>query len=250
MGLFRVLIYGIILGVYASALIYDIRFVPRIGSQWWINKLVMLSMINLTLQTVYSVICFFCSLFDWNEEVVHREQYGKHVHVPSYWRRTKLHKICDFMYSTSVFPVGMTSCLMFWALYAVNPELVMPAWVAKLVPNWVNQVTHTAPMAFVLVDTLLTCHHAPDRKVGSIVVCSFFLFYLGIIFSVRFLHGYWLYPIFERLSNPQIGLLLAVAGILFWFLYLFGDGLNTMLWGKAPHSIDASTMQKQKQKTK
>lgn len=46
MGLFRVLIYGIILSVYAGAIIYDIQFIPRIGSQWWIYKLVMLSMIN------------------------------------------------------------------------------------------------------------------------------------------------------------------------------------------------------------
>lgn len=46
MGLFRVLIYGIILTVYAGSLAYDIRFIPRLGSQWWIYKLVMLSMIN------------------------------------------------------------------------------------------------------------------------------------------------------------------------------------------------------------
>jgi hypothetical protein len=47
MGLFRVLIYGIILGVYASGLLYDIRFVPRLDGQWWVYKLVMLSMLNL-----------------------------------------------------------------------------------------------------------------------------------------------------------------------------------------------------------
>jgi len=47
MGFFRVLIYGIMLGVYAGALFYDIRFVPRVGSQLWIQKLVMLSMLNL-----------------------------------------------------------------------------------------------------------------------------------------------------------------------------------------------------------
>jgi hypothetical protein len=64
-----------------------------------------------TLQTVYSVICFFCALFDWNEEVVHKEQYNKHVHVPSYWRGTRLHRACDFIYFTSVFPVGMVAWL-------------------------------------------------------------------------------------------------------------------------------------------
>lgn len=47
MGLFRVLIYGIILGVYASALFYDVRFMPRLGVVWWVEKLVMLSMLNL-----------------------------------------------------------------------------------------------------------------------------------------------------------------------------------------------------------
>lgn len=239
MGLFRVLIYGIILGVYASGLLYDIRFVPRLGGQWWVYKLVMLSMLNLTLQTVYSVICFFCALFDWNEEVVHKEQYNKHVHVPSYWRGTRLHRACDFIYFTSVFPVGMACSLMFWSLYAVNPELIMPAWVSKMVPNWLNHVSHTAPIAFVLVDTLLTCHHAPDRKIGSIVVVSLFLCYLGIIFGVRFLYGYWLYPIFERLNVDQITVLLVCAGVLFWFLYLIGDGLNMMLWGKATHSTES-----------
>lgn len=74
-----------------------------------------------TLQAVYSLICFVCALFDWNEEVkqivnaqckfnvfkvIHRKQI-KSAHVPSYWRQTKLHRICDFMYTTSVFPVGM-----------------------------------------------------------------------------------------------------------------------------------------------
>jgi hypothetical protein len=247
MGLFRVLIYGIMLGVYSGALFYDVRFVPRVGSQLWIQKIVMLSMINLLLQSIYSVICFFCALFDWNAEFQHNVQYKKQIHVPSYWRNTRLHKICDFMYATSVFPVGMATCLMFWSLYAVNPELVMPVWIAKLIPNWLNHVIHTAPIAFLLVDTLLTCHHAPDRRLGSLVILLLFLFYLGIIFSTRVFNGYWLYPIFEHLDSQQIGFLLTVAGLLFWFLYLIGDGMNVMLWGKAPHSVDSDSS---KQKVK
>lgn len=93
-----------------------------------------------------------------------------------------------------------------------DPELVMPAWVAKLVPDWLNHgvlslfvsfcipspppflVSHTAPVAFVLVDTLLTCHHAPDRKIGSTVVVALFLFYVGM--SAEFeSNGIWHFPI-------------------------------------------------------
>lgn len=58
------------------------------------------------MQTIYSGICFVCSLFDVNEEILHTKKVKAHV-LPSYWRQTKLHRICDFMYFTSVFPVGM-----------------------------------------------------------------------------------------------------------------------------------------------
>jgi len=244
MGFFRILIYGIILGVYTSTLIYDIRFMPRmLASQWWMYKLVMLTMINLCLQTAYSIICFLCSVFDWNEELIHSKEI-KHAHVPSYWfeRRTRLHKICDFMYATSVFPVGMSTCLLFWALYAVDPEFVMPS--SMPIPAWLNHVTHTAPLAFILVDTILTCHHAPSRKNGSICIFLFYVAYLMIIFGVRFIEGYWLYPIFYKLSADKIALLLTIAGVLLWFLYLIGDGLNALLWGKAPHYTSDKTPRK------
>jgi hypothetical protein len=45
--MFRILIYGIIFGVYAYTLVYDVRFLPRIGIKWWPEKLVMLSVLNL-----------------------------------------------------------------------------------------------------------------------------------------------------------------------------------------------------------
>jgi len=77
-------------------------------------------------------------------------------------------------------------------------------------------------------------------------VFALYLLYVAIILGVRATQGYWLYPIFERLQNTQIALLLGVAGVLFWFLYLIGDGLNTMLWGRAPHSSVAPTTEKQK----
>jgi hypothetical protein len=45
-----------------------------------------------------------------------------------------------YRYFTSAFPVGIATCLLFWGLYYANPEMVMPAWIAKLIPPWYNQV--------------------------------------------------------------------------------------------------------------
>lgn len=47
MGLFRVLIYGIIAGVFLYALGYDVLYMPRIGHVWWMYKLVMLTVVDL-----------------------------------------------------------------------------------------------------------------------------------------------------------------------------------------------------------
>uniref|UniRef100_A0A914C4T1 Uncharacterized protein n=1 Tax=Acrobeloides nanus TaxID=290746 RepID=A0A914C4T1_9BILA len=209
---------------------------PRIGSEWWIYKLSMLTMINFVLQTVYSAVCLQCALFDWYEEIKHGKQIKK-AHIPSYWRQTRLHRICDFIYATSAFPVGMATSILFWALYLVEPRLVIQEWVEKLIPPWHNHVTHTAPIAFLLVDTILTCHHMPDFKVGSAVIWSLYMFYLGIIFAVRYFEGFWLYPIFYHLTTEYTILLLTVAGVAFWMLYLIADGLNRMLWGKASHEF-------------
>uniref|UniRef100_A0A914P646 Uncharacterized protein n=1 Tax=Panagrolaimus davidi TaxID=227884 RepID=A0A914P646_9BILA len=164
---------------------------PRIGVQSWFSKLVMLTMLNFVLQTVYSTICFATSL-------------------------------------------------LFWGLYAANPEYVVPKWAVGLIPQWHNHVTHTAPMVFLMIDTLLTCHHAPSKKTGSIVVLSLYAFYLAIIFFVKLTQGYWLYPVFNHLSNQLIFFFLAFGGILLWFLYLIGDGFNSMIWGKAPHANPSS----------
>jgi hypothetical protein len=97
--------------------------------------------------------------------------------LPSYWRKTKMHTICDFVYFTSAFPVGVATCILFWAIYMINPEFVMPKWASNLIPPFYNHVTHTAPVVFLLIDTLLTCHHAPNRFNASAVVLSLFAFY-------------------------------------------------------------------------
>uniref|UniRef100_A0A7E5A186 Androgen-induced gene 1 protein n=1 Tax=Panagrellus redivivus TaxID=6233 RepID=A0A7E5A186_PANRE len=242
MGFFRVVIYGIIFGVWSGSLYYDVQYMPRVGFESWFSKLVMLTMLNFVLQTVYSTICFICAVLDWIEEsrLAKLRKPGKKAlvtqHVPSYWRLTPLHKACDFMYATSAFPVGMATSLLFWGLYIANPEFVIPKWATNLIPQWHNHVTHTAPVAFLLIDTLLTCHHAPSKKTGSLVIGALYLIYLSIIFYVRIRFGHWLYPVFNYISNELIFGLLVGGGLALWLLYLIGDGLNIMLWGQAPHA--------------
>lgn len=58
------------------------------------------------LQTIYYAICFICALMDTLRETTDHGPHKKHPTTPSYWRNSKLHRISDFMYFTSVLPVG------------------------------------------------------------------------------------------------------------------------------------------------
>ncbi|VDN94011.1 unnamed protein product [Brugia pahangi] len=232
MGVFRVTIYGIMAGVFLYALGYDIIYMPRIGYTWWIYKLVMLTMIDLVLQTVYYAMCFICALMDTLRETTDYGPHKKHPTTPSYWRNSKLHRISDFMYFTSVLPVGAITCLLFWSLYALEPTLVIPKWAEELIPPFMNHITHTAPLPFILVDTLLTCHRAPSRKIGSIIIIALVIFYFSIIFGVRYFDGYWLYPFMEYLSVLAFTIMFFISLIFLWLIYILGDTMNVMLWGK------------------
>ncbi|KAM3728709.1 Androgen-induced protein [Dirofilaria immitis] len=237
MGVFRLTIYGIIAGVFLYAIYYDIVYLPRIGHSWWIYKLVMLTMINLVLQAIYYVICFACAFMDALREKTDYGPHKKHPTTPSYWRDSKLHRISDFMYFTIIIPIGATTCLIFWALYAVESTLVIPKWAEGLIPPFMNHITHTAPLPFLLVDTLLTCHRAPPRQIGSVVVLALVPCYFIIVVGVRYFHGYWLYPFLEYLSVAGLILMFLISFVFLWLLYIIGDTMNIMLWGGATHSL-------------
>ncbi|KAK6112040.1 FAR-17a/AIG1-like family protein [Brugia pahangi] len=180
--------------------------------------------------------CFICALMDTLRETTDYGPHKKHPTTPSYWRNSKLHRISDFMYFTSVLPVGAITCLLFWSLYALEPTLVIPKWAEELIPPFMNHITHTAPLPFILVDTLLTCHRAPSRKIGSIIIIALVIFYFSIIFGVRYFDGYWLYPFMEYLSVLAFTIMFFISLIFLWLIYILGDTMNVMLWGGATHS--------------
>ncbi|VDM67439.1 unnamed protein product [Strongylus vulgaris] len=75
----------------------------------------------------------------------------------------------------------------------------MPEWVAKLIPQWLNHVTHTLPVLYVGFD-LLTVRRSPPPHGKSLQMAGLHvLVYFLIIMAVRFFDGYWLYPLLEIL---------------------------------------------------
>uniref|UniRef100_A0A1I7WPK0 Acyl_transf_3 domain-containing protein n=1 Tax=Heterorhabditis bacteriophora TaxID=37862 RepID=A0A1I7WPK0_HETBA len=77
---------------------------------------------------------------------------------------SRLKSFLDFVLYTILFPIGMTACTLFWCLHAVDPSLIMPDWVAALIPSWLNHVTHTLPVPYFMMDMLMTKRLVPTQK--------------------------------------------------------------------------------------
>ncbi|KAK5973131.1 Androgen-induced protein, partial [Trichostrongylus colubriformis] len=115
--------------------------------------------------------------------------------LPFVKKKTKL--LLDYAFHTTIFPVALITCLLFWGLYAVDPELVMPEWVARLIPRWLNHVTHTLPVPYIVLELFLFVRESPTHKYSASMAVLHVAIYFAIIFIVRFVDGYWLYPLLE-----------------------------------------------------
>ncbi|KIH57733.1 FAR-17a/AIG1-like protein [Ancylostoma duodenale] len=87
----------------------------------------------------------------------------------------------------------------------------MPEWVVRLIPSWLNHVTHTLPVVYVVFD-LLTAKRNPPSHRKSLAMATLHVFiYFVIIVAVRVLDGYWLYPLLELLSLKTLAAMFLVA---------------------------------------
>lgn len=162
--------------IWVGSVTYDVIYQPRLGHEWYIYKLIMLTNLNFVSYFYVSV------LINWYLQLL-VTVYSVLVALSCIDSLKSLLKpVTDFMFYTSVFPVGIVSCLwsfplislqvtcaLFWGLYVIDPALVMPAWIAKLIPQWLNHVTHTLPVFYLLFEIYSTHREAPTKTTSMIM---------------------------------------------------------------------------------
>lgn len=130
------------------------------------------------------------------------------------------------------FPISMFVGLTFWALYAVDRELVFPRVLDDYFPTWLNHVMHTNIMLLILIELFTSCRRYPSRKVGFTVLFSFMLVYLIWIHIIHAYSGFWVYPVLEVLNFPlRLVFFLSLLGLSI-ALYVLGEKLNHLFWSK------------------
>ncbi|XP_071111046.1 androgen-induced gene 1 protein-like isoform X2 [Haliotis cracherodii] len=147
-------------------------------------------------------------------------------------KRSALQKFRDFLHNTLAFPVGTFVVVTFWAIYAVDRELVFPKALDQFIPPWLNHVMHTFILPILLLDKYLNYHHLPKRRNGILGLLLFGVIYLIWILWIAYHANVWVYPILKVLETHQRVIFLSFLLMLFVSLYLLGEGLTRFLWRK------------------
>ncbi|XGW35043.1 hypothetical protein V3C99_018797 [Haemonchus contortus] len=196
--------------IWCSSLYYDVYYQPRLGHDWYIYKLVMLTNLNFVILTIFSVLTILEAL-------------------PVAGRKIKTG--LDFSFHVTIFPVSTVTCLLFWGLYAINPELVMPEWVASLIPRWLNHVTHTLPILYIGLEQYLFAREGLSHRNSALMALMHTAIYYAIIYIVRVVDGYWLYPVLELLSVGHHFVAFIVSTLGYYLLIRLSIALSKYLSG-------------------
>ncbi|KAF4524469.1 hypothetical protein B566_EDAN013083 [Ephemera danica] len=200
------------------------------------GKLRYLTFLDAIIQAAFFTLCFVNDIFGSND----LDPKPKPV----------LRKIKDYVQASLEFPLAMFVGITFWALYAVDRELVFPRILDDHFPNWLNHVLHTNIIGFAALEMALSGRKYPSRKKGLTGLLVFMLFYLSWVMVIFNQTGRWVYPVLAVLDWTQKCLFFGLLLMLVMGLYLAGEFLNNVIWGHHLKQIQSPAKKQSRKKTK
>ncbi|XP_005101405.1 androgen-induced gene 1 protein [Aplysia californica] len=214
-----ILFHLIVFTIDAVSLVYDIGYID-IGHAGFGGKFKFLTIWNICLQTLYYGLSLLKDLTE--------EEAGPAGQA----RRSTLHRWRDSFLTIIAFPVGSFVVMTFWALYAIDRELVYPKRLDGIIPPWLNHTLHTTVLPFLLIEKSLIYHQHPKKHVGILGSCGLALIYLAWILFIAYYDNFWVYPVLEVLAAHERAVFIFVCLLFFASLYILGESITTFNWRK------------------
>lgn len=150
--------------------------------------------------------------------------------------RHKFRKNCirrDYVFSSIVFPISSTVCILYWGIYSIKPNLIQSEVARKYSPvhGFHNHAIHSMPILFTILECFITQHKLSVgfRKgcIGWILFCAA---YLSWILWIAYKANLWVYPFMRVMSTASKVLFFSVAFFLEGFLYQVGIKMVNGYW--------------------
>jgi len=150
----------------------------------------------------------------------------------------------DLFFVAVAAPWAVTVSAMFWALFFVDRELVLPASLDVMVPSWLNHSMHSVVLLLAAAQLLAEPHEPPCLRSVLAVSGVLNIAYVYTLFNEYATTGRWLYPVFAVLDWPgRVALVLFTSALTLSQAALI-RGIVKARWG----SIHADTIVMKKRK--
>lgn len=169
-------------------------------------------------QTLYFTIAFANDLFGSNEQ------------TPA--EKPLIRRLKDAVFSSLAFPLASFVGVVFWGIYAVDRELILPRSLDPYFPLWLNHVMHTNIMVFTFIELVTSFRMYPNKRLGLSILCSFMLCYVIWLHVIYFKTGSWVYPILNVLNWPIRIIFYVLSLGIVCGMYSVGERLNALIWSQ------------------
>ncbi|XP_063829533.1 androgen-induced gene 1 protein-like [Ostrinia nubilalis] len=180
------------------------------------GKFKYLTFLDAMLQTIYFTVAFANDLIGNNE--------------PSPSDKPLIRRCKDTIFSCLAFPLASFVGVLFWGIYAVDRELILPRSLDPYFPLWLNHVMHSNIVLFAFIELVTSFRMYPSRKVGLSILTSFMICYLIWIHVIYFKTGSWVYPILTVLNWPVRVIFYIISLGIVCGMYCIGDTCNRAVW--------------------
>ena len=225
-----VLFYGLSTGYYVWLYLYveqvmgamislpnSTQVLAETGFGTYGGKYKFLTSINMILQSVYLILSLLAHLT----------------------RYMNLRKFCEFLFTSLIIPLCTLVTGLFWAIFAIDRELVYPSIMDLYIPNLMNHACHTFIFILMALDLMVIPHfRAVGLKAETITVITVVTLYSSLIIWIKYYAGFWVYPLMRQLSHMELVLFILFCTGTFYAIQRGGVVISQKRWVEEKYKQD------------
>jgi len=147
--------------------------------------------------------------------------------------KEKVDSLSNHIFTTIATPVALMVSIVFWAVFAIDRELIYPKGLDKIIPIWINHSIHTFNSALAIIDMYLVHHSYPSWGSAIKSIFAYLLCYAVCLFGTYYETDKWIYPLLHEMTWPQRIIFSVVVFIIPVVLFGLTKAINSMLWGSS-----------------
>ena len=120
--------------------------------------------------------------------------------------------------------------VMFWGIYAIDRELIYPAYLDNTIPFVLNHCWHTLIVVCVLIELVVVFHQLPSNWTAALVTFGYSFAYMIWIVWVFTMSREWPYPFFKDIPLPVLPLFFITCSLIGLGFYYLGKGFCYLRW--------------------